>query len=616
MAESSIKKYEELFNKIKELHGISDIWIKTLQFLETSYGFQDEALAVICIYFALLEDGNTCISLDPDKLMGKWQEKWLGLVISADKGIEDYPDPLSEEVLCKGIADLYPYEGKLFVVEDDWFYAKKYHDAKEEINSRLAVLFSDKSQRPSWTGVQLHLSSDTRKDHDEGGKQQSAVEKGLKNNIILSGGPGTGKTTVVYEILKNVLINLGNEMDNWNLYLTAPTGKAADRLKESLEERLADKEDHSLEKNSPVWNRIKETGSCTIHTLLKYSPEKNSFTYNEANQFPKESIFVIDEASMIDVCLFSSLLKAIPNDAMVFILGDKDQLPSVDAGAVLGSILGNDARDNDYTVILEKSYRQEKSPEIWNAAQFINTCKPGNEEGFFGFESGNLTIRRDIKDEKQLEEIIGSWTKKYLEKLESLASDVDPDKPFDLSTILKKSKILCAERKGSRGVDGINKLVLERLNHKYGNKYYFPGELLMITKNDKLLGLSNGDNGMVVGINDNLYFMINKGGTDEGAIGDGVFTQKGYTYYPLSLIPSDSIEVSYAMTIHKSQGSGYDDVLIFLPKKSGHPLLNRQILYTALTRAKESVTIVASEEVVKDAIHNVVSRDTMISFYC
>ena len=627
MAEEAIKKYEELFNKIKELHGISDIWLKTLQLLEkierNKNLFSDESLTVICIYFSLLDDGNTCISLNHDILKSKWERKWDGLVTAASKKKKDCPDPLSKEVLCKGIADLKSYKGNnptydnLFVIEDNWFYAKKYHDAKEDINNRLGILFSDKSKRASWTRAQLFLSPATIKDKNEGGKQQSAVEKGLKNNIIISGGPGTGKTTVAYEIIKNVLINLKDEIENWDLYLTAPTGKAADRLKESIEDRLADNEDHTLDIDSPVRGIIKETKSCTIHTLLKYSPEKNNFTYNENNRFSDHSIFVIDEASMIDICLFSSLLKAIPNDAMVFILGDKDQLPSVDAGAVLGSVLGNDAKDNDYTVILEKSYRQEESPKIWDAAQYINKCKPGLEDRFFEYQTDYLLVERD---EKKLKELVDKWTDLYFSKVCKTASDYSFEYDKVVFDITKQTKMLCAERQGKHGVEGINKSVLEKLNHKTGNRDYFPGELLMITKNNKLLELSNGDNGVVVHFKDDdpsiLWLMIKKGKDDEGTEKQGIFTRGGYTYYPLNQIPSDSIEVSYAMTIHKSQGSGYDNVMIILPKKSGHPLLNRQILYTALTRAKKSVTLVASEEEIKYAIKNVVSRDTMINFNC
>ena len=138
----------------------------------------------------------------------------------------------------------------------------------------------------------------------------------------------------------------------------------------------------------------------------------------------------------------------------------------------------------------------------------------------------------------------------------------------------------------------------------------------MITQNNKLLGLSNGDNGVVVHFdgedNENLWFMIRKNEPNAGTEREGIFSRNGFTYYPLYLIPTDSIEVSYAMTIHKSQGSGYDQIIILLPDKKGHPLLNRQILYTALTRAKKKATIVASDDIIREAIENKIERDSMI----
>ncbi len=610
---NNTKKYKELFDTIHSNRGITDIWGKVLDMLCNDLKYPDGILYLLCIYFSFIDDGNICIKLDTEALYSKWTEKWNMLVFENDE-IEE--NPVDKTILDKGIKELLDGDNankleKLFVVEEingiKWLYSQKYHDAKTAIQERFAKLFPKESDRP-WSLCESVLNPKTRKDKD----QTNAVEKGLKENLFVSGGPGMGKTTVAFDIVKSVLFNLeaANDLDNWNLYLTAPTGKAADRLKESFNDCLNDPDDTSLPADSPIRKRLEEAESFTIHSLLKYSPAENKFTYNEKNPFPEKSIFVIDEASMIDICLFASLLKAIPDNAIVFILGDQNQLPSVDAGAVLGSVL----EKVDNKVILRKSYRS--NADITEAARLINA---GDVDGFFKLDSKDLIIRSDVEnDDKKLKEIVNNWAKDYFTIKDDMASAFTCENAEIVFEITERAKILCAERKGPRGVEGINKIVLEKFGHKTktDGQDFFAGELLMITKNNKLLGLSNGDNGIVVKFKDdepeNLWFMIKKGVPDGGEEQNGIFTKNGYTYYPLYLIPSDSIEISYAMTIHKSQGSGYGDILIILPKKAGHPLLNRQILYTALTRSKNSVTIVASKDVISAGIGKKDERDTNI----
>ena len=580
--------YRKLFDLIRDNRGISDIWGKVLGMLHEDLGYPDRVLILLCLYFSLTDDGNICIPLDPRVLKLELDRKCNPTGIDARAMIEL---GINELKGFSGLDGLFKVVG---IDGDDWLFSQKFYDAKTIIEKRISILFPG-SGRPRYHGCDLVLTSETKKDEN----QREAVIKGLEGNLIITGGPGTGKTTVAYDIIKNILINLekGEEnIDDWNLFLTAPTGKAKDRLKESILECI--ERDTGCTDYQAVIGKLKETEPHTIHSLLlKYSKDK---------PFPEKSIFVIDEASMIDVCLFASFMDAIPDGAIVFILGDKDQLPSIDAGAVLGDVLG---QENGFTVELKKSHRT--NTEIWKASGFINE---GRVSDFFGCRSERLVIRNTG---------IIDWIKNHFMKgpgadSKAKAADFDYDSADQVFRLTETAKILCAERKGLRGADHINRIAVRTVLGSKPDDYqqFFPGELLMITENNNLLGLSNGDNGVVVRFRGDdagtLWFMIKKGHESGGEERDGIFSRNGYTYYPLTLIPSESVEVSYAMTIHKSQGSGYNDVLIILPENEDKQLLNRQILYTAITRTKGSATIIASEKVLTRAIEKKDVRYTKI----
>ena len=644
--------------------------------------------------------------------MGKkwWQKKWNGLVqlqkslanVNGDSqglpsdsataedfkqivelGIKDILGHKLDKVI--GIADPQKKDDGIsspLLIEIEkvpYLYLDKFYWAKLDIASSMKELFGKKTDGMA-TENSLFLPDDNEPEDKRNKEQKEAVTRGLSENLIITGGPGTGKTTVVLYILWN-LLNQNPDLLKYDIYLAAPSGKAADRMRESLAEnlkKLASRPDVKKSKNfQEIYDKINYLESSTIHRLLKFSRSKSDFTYNAENQFSPNSIFVIDEASMIDINLFASLLQAIPVGARIFILGDPYQLPSVDAGAVLGELL-NAKANKQFKVGLIKSHRFDENSEIGKLAKEINKVaekamksdapivlseellsradsfvlhpalagdkapednkhsndrvsyyKIEDEEGKKAKNEEGKPI--SAKDDVRLEIILKDWLK-GLDALPELANGIAcgdslddeetkrRDKIWDLSL---SKRILSAERRGFRGVEWLNKKICNIIKDIYKEKdkkkfmkgdHFFPGQLLMITKNQEMFKLYNGDTGIVVFDGNTPYMMLKKMPVQAQTNDADSKTPKrdNYVFYPLALLPADAIETAFAITIHKSQGSEYDHVMMFLPKQEGHPLLNNQILYTGITRAKKTVTIIATDKTFKAACEEVTQRDTGI----
>lgn len=698
--------FTEFYEKILGLHGISPLWEKVLLMFKKLQGdMSDEALCVLCIYFSLLDDGNTCISLDSEKLLEKWLEKWRGLLLVSRKNDEN-EDSESEitkklenereklkPIVEKGFSEI--SGGRLpnlvknlggessvgggieneieidkpFVIFHGRLFATKYFRAKITIEEKIRSLIKyDKKNTPvtesEKSKIHDYFQNSTTSRIDLNDEQVQAIIGGQKENLIVTGGPGTGKTTVVCYLLWELLKNKPDFLKN-PLYLVAPTGKAADRLKESISGTLSKIVESERKARHEIFEKLDSAQSSTIHRLLGYNPQSNSFIYNRKNPLAAGSILVIDEASMIDITLFASLLEAIPESARVFILGDKDQLPPVEAGAVLGEVL---AQKKESVVALIKSNRFSDESDIGrlkNAMQseeeipgeflkFVSwdDWKKDKEfsvpEKIEGKKSEYPVTRIEIDKKKkkaQAGEIVEKWGEKFyaeIAKTDGIAAtftrNVTEEKLNEIWEEAGRARILCAERKGSTGVEEINAKIcslIRKINEiNNDGDEFFAGELLMLTKNQKIFNLYNGDTGIVVNVKNpenetaTKYLMVKKmAGSGEGpqnsasqgnnrsgaAQGSaGIFQIGGFIFYPLHLLPREAIEVSYAITIHKSQGSGYKAILVFLPDQKGHPLLNRQIVYTAITRTEGSTYIIANADTLQTAKDTLIARDTGI----
>lgn len=400
--------------------------------------------------------------------------------------------------------------------------------------------------------------------------QLKAVEESIKNGLfILSGGPGTGKTTTINMIIRYF------ESEGMDIFLAAPTGRAAKRMTEA-------------------------TGfeAKTIHRLLELNSalsdddtRRASFERNQENPLEAD-VVIIDEMSMVDIQLFQALLKAILPGTRLILVGDVDQLPSVGPGQVLRDLMNSEAFP---MVTLEKIFRQAGESDIVVNAHRINKGEQialdNKSRDFFLLERNDVNVIY-----KHMIQLIREMLPKYVNAT-----------PFDI-------QVLTPMRKGSLGCETLNGILQRYLNpadphkkeHSYGNTVFREGDKVMQIKNnyqleweivgrynipiDKGMGVFNGDMGRVLEINETMSTLLVE------------FDDGRRVNYPFSGL--EELELSYAITIHKSQGSEYPAVI--LPLLGGPRMLfNRNLLYTGITRARNCVTILGSSETVRNMIDNV-----------
>ena len=654
-------KYEEFYEALSANRLIAPIWKEVLPLVANELEdnqYKENFLVLFTIMFSLLDDGNICMSLKEDVLKARWFGKLEGKKIllegeeKLDKEQYDKAYQMSKETIESSLKDMnmsnlgnVASKNKFFEIEGDWIYIRKDNVARKSLLKSIDRLFGPNKNLATSVNFDYKDVMDTsivlpNGDHKHlRVAQEEIVKRGLAKNLIITGGPGTGKTTSIFYLLVGLLLNGSYN----NVYLLAPSGKAASQMKDSIIGEKESVRKDFLAKHSDLLDRITKFDRSTIHKALGIDLNTGSFKHNENYQFEDKSIFIIDEASMIDICLFASLLKAIPDDARVFIMGDKDQLPSVDSGSVFADLLKKQSLiDNSNIVRLTETIRFQIGSPVYNLAQEVNADddKEITTLTEASWMKDELTIQSHGKDivnpvyaflnpeekDKQKSAVkaaITAFGEKYFSKLQDQCINLTEDSDF--SAIYKKTvktaAILSAENNGVRGVRTINAFIKD----KYIKKEiltpvagFYPGELMMINKNNKLLDLSNGDSGVLVMFKDDstLYFMIEKDSDlikNPGKHDGKIFKLGNCIFYPFTMITRSEIDNSFAITIHKSQGSGYDNILIILPVKEGHPLLNRQILYTAITRTKGDTYILSNQKILNFAKKTLLTRDTNIN---
>jgi len=450
-------------------------------------------------------------------------------------------------------------------------------------------------------------------------QQVAAIRLALQRQFaIISGGPGTGKTSLMVNILR-CLVREG--IPAARIILGAPTGRAAQRMTETVQSNVA-----SIKKPCADDATLLDLKGSTLHKILGYRSFSHEFYYRETNPLPA-SVVVIDEVSMVDVVMLDKFLQAIdPVQTKLILLGDKNQLPSVEAGAVFAEMIPDGTRAERFEerlVVLQKVYRsgtnllelanqanQGVFPPFEAVAFDEALAKPADQWAFVQAESFG-----------QWQEHLRQWVQhQYLSPIpangqsyaalietargmtaDQIASSQQGRTLLDgIFAVVERARILSLLRNGRYGCTVINDVIAGHLAHLLDPSTEtrvdgFSGALVIITRNDYSKELFNGDVGVIIRDVQTTYRAF--------------FHRSGlYVSFPVNLLPS--WEFAFAMTVHKSQGSEFDDVLLVLPDDENHRLLTREIVYTGLTRAKKRVLLYGSQQVLNTALQRKIQRQS------
>jgi exodeoxyribonuclease V alpha subunit len=626
-------------------------------------GHTDETLqALLVCLFVALEEGSLCVECSQAGLSRRLADlasdteadDWAGRIV-ADLSANRFPRLLGSPAEDRKPVILAPRRGKAYAYFQRLWRAEQ--TAQHELRKRLTPSgsLSDTTRYPQVLREVLQerpLRMDDRVVR-LGRDQRLALGLALlRDFVIVSGGPGTGKTSIVVTLLR-CLLHLGFPGDR--IALAAPTGRAAQRLTDAVRTGLASL--GSLPEECPD-GALRELSATTLHQLLSYRPTRGTFGRHAENPIPAD-VVIVDEVSMVGVGLMAQLLQAVEPRAKLILLGDKDQLPSVEAGAVLAHLMPAGLRPSyrqqtivqlselfddmpsvphspgplqDVLVVLEENFRSQS--EICAVARAVNDqqtdivdsmrrCRPGLDPSSTAVsleearQRGGCWLLDQAADgnTRELQAVLDHWAKfHYLSSDGCLAykelagecelpGDLHPSgdvsKRVDqLFALLNRGRLLTLIREGPWGCVDINRYLAEAVQRhgvRGSRGGLFAGAPVLITRNDHNRQLFNGDVGLTLRSRAGGYRVV--------------FQRQGtYLSVPADALPPH--ELGFALTVHKSQGSEYDQVLLVLPPTGGRKLLTKEIVYTGITRARHLAILCGPKEVVRTAIGRRILRES------
>ncbi|MEU7906319.1 exodeoxyribonuclease V subunit alpha [Actinoplanes sp. NPDC049118] len=515
-----------------------------------------------------------------------------------------WPDPDDWRAACErstlaaANADAPP--GRPLRFAHDLLYLDRYWRQEDQIRRELQ---HHAANDPPVDPVRLRAALDRLFPAEASRQRRAAAVSVLRWVSVLAGGPGTGKTTTIARLLAVLHDQPGGPL---RIALAAPTGKAAARLEEAV---------HQVTAELPESDRaaLGDLRASTLHRLLGRRPDSRTrFRHDRTNRLPYD-VVVVDETSMVSLTLMARLLDAVRPDARLVLVGDPDQLASVEAGAVLGDLVraqgtpdraledrladvgaastGDEPTVNG-VVVLDHTWRfggaiAELAGHIRDGdADTVITLLGGAWEDVEFIETDTLEHRRPTGLDGLRRDIVTS-----AQVLTEAAQRGDVDAAL---RGLDTHRLLCAHRSGPYGVSRwtaeIEAWLADEIDHDDAGDWY-PGQPLLITANDYDVGLYNGDTGVIVRVGDSIRAAFARGSA------------------PVLIPPSrlSDVQTVYAMTVHRGQGSQFERVSLILPTADS-PLLTRELLYTAITRARTHIRILGTEQAIRAAVTRPITR--------
>lgn len=482
-------------------------------------------------------------------------------------------------------------------VDGHMLWLQKYHVFEQAVTKKIANMNAGLDEENTLSV----LSEAQIKDLDDlygasNADQRNAVETTLTHRFsIITGGPGTGKTYTVARIITLMLRHGAGGRRHPRIALAAPTGKAANRMQQSLEDAFSVAEIQAMIEGYRLPDK-----ATTLHSLLGIYRNSPKSRYDASNPLPID-VLIVDEASMVALPMIYRILEALPESARLILLGDKDQLSSVEAGSVLGELCD---MGKPHVATIKRSYRYEDRPEIGALAQAINSDRPTLPN----FETNAYVIRKEIA--KGSNSWAPGWLADATKQLKKLTANLNNgDKVVEILKRQTGFQLLCALRKGPAGVMGINSMLETSLKKKSAG--WYTGRPIMILANDHHRKLYNGDVGLVLPVSADAddWVIDNDKGVLRACFPVG--TQEVKT---ISLAQMPVFETCYAMTVHKSQGSEYKKVLLVLPEDRDeaekNPVITKELVYTGVTRASQEIEIWCGAGVLETAINKKTVRMT------